>query len=53
MLPEEVRNEFRAGNFVVKGKFNQVDGDQGQEWLNGTATKTVVASLESRKTLQP
>ena len=37
-LPEEVKKEFEAGNFVVKrsqSKFNQVDPDQSQEWLNG------------------
>ena len=42
MLPEEIRNEFRDGKFVVKvghGRFDQVDGDQGQEWLNGTGKK--------------
>lgn len=41
-LPEEVKAEFEAGNFVVKrGKqlFNQVDPDQSQEWLNGTGKK--------------
>ena len=37
-LPEEVKKEFEAGNFVVKrsqSKFKQVDPDQSQEWLNG------------------
>ena len=38
-LPQEVEDEFRAGNFVVKASqlsFNQVDPDHVQEWLNGT-----------------
>ncbi|KAL9951254.1 hypothetical protein ACROYT_G043888 [Oculina patagonica] len=38
-LPEEVQTEFDEGNWVVKGssrRFNQVDPDQSQEWLNGT-----------------
>ena len=38
-LPAEILNEFKNGNFVVKrtkSKFNQVDPDQGQEWLNST-----------------
>ena len=38
MLPNEVLTEFKQGNFVIKGKecsFNQVDGDQAQEWQNG------------------
>lgn len=38
-LPEEVASEFHAGNFVIKGStgaFNQVDPDQGQEWMNAT-----------------
>ena len=41
-LPEEVKAEFPAGNFVVKcGKqlFNQVNPDQSQEWLKGTGKK--------------
>ena len=36
-LPPEVKREFEAGNFVVKRtnkRFNQVDPDQSQEWLN-------------------
>ena len=35
-LPQEVKQEFEAGNFVVKRsslRFNQVDPDQSQEWL--------------------
>ena len=35
-LPEQVKREFGAGNFVVKHSlhcFNQVDPDQSQEWL--------------------
>ena len=35
-LPQEVKQEFEAGNFVVKRSslhFNQVDPDQSQEWL--------------------
>ena len=36
----DVEEEFKKGNFVVKGsgcrKFNQVDPDHSQEWLNGT-----------------
>ena len=42
MLPQQVLSEFREGNFVVKvghGKFNQVDGDHGQEWLNGAGKR--------------
>lgn len=37
-LPQEVLDEFRAGNFVVKGtnrQFNQVDPDHSLEWMNG------------------
>lgn len=36
-LPQEVLLEFSQGNFVVKcstSKFNQVDPDHSQEWLN-------------------
>lgn len=35
-LPQQVKREFDAGNFVVKRLsqcFNQVDPDQSQEWL--------------------
>ena len=42
MLPGEIIAEFKQGKFVVKAtkaKFNQVDGDQAQEWLNGTGKK--------------
>ena len=41
-LPKEVANEFEAGNFVVKQskkKFNQVDPDHSQEWLNAVGKK--------------
>jgi len=41
-LPQEVKEEFEAGNFVVKcspHRFNQVDPDQSQEWLNGVGKK--------------
>jgi hypothetical protein len=41
-LPESVLEEFKKGNFVVKRsarKFNQVDPDQAQEWLNGTGKR--------------
>ena len=41
-LPNEVKKEFSNGNFVVKGshqRFNQVDPDHSQEWLNGTRKK--------------
>ncbi len=41
-LPAEVQQEFDSGNFVVKRsslKFNQVDPDQSQEWLNGIGKK--------------
>jgi hypothetical protein len=41
-LPAEILQEFRAGNFVVKqsnAKYNQVDPDQSQEWLNATGKK--------------
>lgn len=36
-LSQEVKKEFDAGNFVIKRtphRFNQVDPDQSQEWLN-------------------
>lgn len=42
-LPEDVKREFEAGNFVVKRsscRFNQVDPDHSQEWLNGVGKKT-------------
>ena len=42
-LPEEVENEFRRGNFVVKGsekKFNQVDPDHSLEWINGVGKRS-------------
>ena len=41
-LPDEVKKEFVKGNFVVKcssNKFNQVDPDHAQEWLNGTGKR--------------
>ena len=41
-LPDEVQSEFMKGNFVVKrstNKFNQVDPDQAQEWINGTGKR--------------
>ena len=41
-LPAEVQAEFDNGNWVVKGsprRFNQVDPDQGQEWINGTGKR--------------
>jgi hypothetical protein len=41
-LPAVVLEEFKQGNFVVKRskrKFNQVDPDQAQEWLNGTGKR--------------
>ena len=41
-LPEEVKEEFVKGDFVVKcsaNKFNQVDPDHAQEWLNGTGKR--------------
>ncbi|KAL8561352.1 hypothetical protein ACOMHN_040430 [Nucella lapillus] len=41
-LPPEVKSEFDAGNFVVKRtphRFNQVDPDQSQEWLNAVGKK--------------
>lgn len=40
-LLKSCRN-FEAGNFVVKqsnAKYNQVDPDQSQEWLNATGKK--------------
>jgi hypothetical protein len=46
-LPAEILQEFRAGNFVVKqsnAKYNQVDSDQSQEWLNTTNTVSLCAS---------
>ena len=36
-IPDEIKEEFVKGNFVVKGSkqnFCQVDPDQAQEWLN-------------------
>jgi hypothetical protein len=45
-LPE-ILQEFRGGNFVVKQsntKYNQVDPDQSQEWLNATGKKGVELS---------
>lgn len=41
-IPEPVLAEFLDGNFVVKetkGRFNQVDPDHSQEWLNATGKK--------------
>lgn len=41
-LPPEVKSEFDAGDFVVKltpHRFNQVDPDQRQEWLNAVGKK--------------
>ena len=41
-LPAEVQAEFDNGNWVVKcspRRFNQVDPDQGQEWLNSTGKR--------------
>ena len=41
-LPDEIEKEFKMETFVLnveKAKFNQVDPDQGQEWLNGTGKK--------------
>ncbi len=41
-LPTDVKHEFEKGNFVVKGssqRFNQVDPDHSQEWLNGIGKK--------------
>ena len=41
-LPGEVLQEFQNGNFVVKRsalKFNQVNPDQSQVWLNATGKK--------------
>ena len=38
-LPQQVKEEFIKGNFVVKrssSTFNQVDPDHSQEWLNAT-----------------
>ncbi|MES9881882.1 MAG: hypothetical protein ABW185_13470, partial [Sedimenticola sp.] len=42
-LPEEIAEQFQLGNFVVKlgkARFNQVDPDQAQEWLNGTGKRS-------------
>ena len=53
-LPDEVKEEFCKGNFVVRGsdqQFNQVDPDHSQEWLNGTGKKGVALS-ELLKRLQ-
>jgi hypothetical protein len=46
-LLAEILQEFRAGNFVVKqsnAKYNQVDPDQSQEWLNATGKNGVELS---------
>ena len=40
--PVEVQSEFDETNWIVKGssrKFNQIDLDQGQEWLNGAGKR--------------
>jgi len=42
-LPQEVKEESKAGNFVVKRsphRFNQVEPDQSQEWLSGVGKKS-------------
>ena len=42
-LPVEIQTEFLKGNWVVKGscrRFNQVDPDQSQEWLNGIGKRS-------------
>ena len=41
-LPVAVLSEFQKGKFVVKcasHKFNQVDHEQAQEWINDTGKK--------------
>ena len=41
-LPVEVLQQFQQGNCVVKGsngRFNQLDPDHSEEWLNGTWTR--------------
>jgi len=41
-LPQEVKEESKAENFVVKRsphRFNQVEPDQSQEWLSGVGKK--------------
>ena len=53
-LPAEIQKEIESGNFVVQRtglKFNQVDPDQIQEWLNGFGKKKDV-SLVLQKPLQ-
>ncbi len=38
-----MENEFRRGNFVVKGSektFNQVDPDHSLEWINGVGKRS-------------
>ncbi|KAK6171650.1 hypothetical protein SNE40_018094 [Patella caerulea] len=55
-LPDVVQDEFHKGNFVVKRserKFNQVDPDQAQEWLNGTGKRAggIVGITNSRSAL--
>ena len=42
-LPQPVEDEFKLGNFVVKGsnqRFNQVSPDHSLEWLNGIGKKS-------------
>ena len=42
LRPAAVLSEFQKGNFVVNHasqKFNQVDPDQAQEWINGKGKK--------------
>ena len=41
-LPQQVQIKFDKGNWIVKDfsqRFNQVDPDQSQEWLNGTGKR--------------
>lgn len=41
-FPREMKEKFLQCNFLVKGsdqKFNQVDHDNSQEWLNSTRKK--------------
>ena len=42
-LPDEVKNVFEKGDWVVKGansNFNQVDAAQSQEWLIAIGKKS-------------
>lgn len=48
-LPAEVQEEFDSGNWVVKGssrRFNQLDPDQAQEWMNSVGKGTILNMIK-------